>query len=58
MTLLFRPSRLSKSLTSTYVAHNAVYRFYITIARQVRLPELARWIALEEDNDEVKFRRT
>ena len=48
---LFRLSR-QKSLTSTHVAHNAVDRFYVTIARQVRLPELPRWIALEEDNED------
>ena len=48
---LFRLS-CQKSLTSTYVAHNAVYRFYITVARQFRLPELTRWIALEKDNED------
>lgn len=34
------------------MAHNSVDLFYLTTARQFRLPELARWIALEEDDED------
>ena len=48
---IFRLSR-QESLASTHVAHNAVDCFYVTIARQLRMPQLPRWIALENDNED------